>query len=146
MGAIPLSESQMIFHPLLIDKLVQVLNLFCPICKKMKYRRYLEKKDIKDEEEQDKDIAKFRANSPMYKFIGVISELVKEQECCDMKVTFKHCEETNTIKKHSALKKESEHADEDMKPKDVLKILNLLSKKDLELIGLKNAHPANMVM
>jgi DNA-directed RNA polymerase beta' subunit len=135
MGSIRLGERQQIFHPMLMDKLVFILNLFCPTCRRLKYRGYLEKQHVMDHEMQNSYVRRLRELSPMYKFIQRLQEQCKDVSCCDTKCSYRAMEDVNKLQRTSRSGTEAQ-CSEDVSPKDALYILNKISAEDLELLGL----------
>ncbi|CAL6014193.1 DNA-directed_RNA polymerase subunit [Hexamita inflata] len=147
MGAIHLSDSQFIFHPMLIDKLVFIMNMFCPSCYRLKMRVLLDNQKMMKKEDQDAFISQLQKRIPMYKFLQQTSEKCKDMECCDMKCHFKALESINKLQKTSQYKNSKQSSQsEEQTPQDALKFLNNLHADDLKLLGLENAHPSDMVM
>lgn len=98
LGVIQLSESQQIFHPLLVDKLAHILTLFCPICHKMKWRTQVEKENLTDPALQNEKLRLMRAYSPMYKFIEHLTRQTEKVVCCGIESSYRPTETTNMMK------------------------------------------------
>lgn len=143
MGSIELRPDQYIYHPLMVDKLALMLNLFCTKCNILKFRSlYHGLSEI----EQNEKLNQIRLRSPSFKFMQKLAVLTESVKCdkCNSQIQYK-AEETEIFYTEK-VKNEKSEGRTMLLPKECLRIVQQIAKVDLELLGLTKSPPENMIL
>lgn len=142
---------------MLLDRLNIVMTLFCPSCKQLKARQYFRNLGFTKDEEIDREITLFMKRYPQFKKIPALFEMTEHVYCCNSYSKFSCSRDPNKfelyLKSWSKNNKDEANrsSEEDTKPTvyspdQAYELMIKYDQHDIELIGLKNSPPVNMVM